>query len=171
MNVTIRDAQQAELDAVASVMVEAYSQYAAELPASVWEEYATEIADVRSRLEHSQLIVAELNGGIGGAVTFYPDATKSQHLGWPEGMTEMRLLAVPPASRGHKIGRLLAEECIARARALGAHTMGLHTSDLMHVARDMYERMGFTRDPAHDFFPEPDVLPDLVAIAYTLSLD
>lgn len=171
MTVTVRDARSDELDQIAALMVDAYAQYAEVLPVHLWEDYASEIADVRRRLPHSQLIVAEVDGHLAGAVTFYPDATKSDHKGWPEGMTEMRLLAVAPAGRGHKIGRLLAEECVARARAMGARTIGLHTAEMMHVARDMYERMGFTRDTQHDFYPDPVGTPDLVATAYTLSLD
>lgn len=171
MTVTLRDARSDELDEISALMVDAYAQYAEGLPDYLWEDYAAEIADVRRRLPHSQLIVAEVDGRLAGAVTFYPDATKSDHKGWPEGMTEMRLLAVPPAGRGHKIGRLLAEECIARARAMGAAVIGLHTSHLMHVARDMYERMGFQRDTEHDFIPDPVGTPDLVATAYTMRLD
>lgn len=170
MSVLVRDAREPELDDVSRLMVEAYGQYAAELPEHLWLDYAAEIADVRRRLPHSDLIVAEHETKLAGAVTFYPDATKSEHPGWPDGMTEMRLLAVPPSSRGLRIGHLLTEECIRRARQIGAHSIGLHTSHLMWVARDMYERMGFARTTQYDFIPDPD-LPDLIATAYVLSLD
>lgn len=170
MSVLVRDARETEIDDISRLMVESYSQFAADLPDHLWKDYSSEIADVRRRLPHSQLIVAEYETKLAGAVTFYPDATKSEHLGWPPGMTEMRLLAVPPASRGLRIGHLLAEECIHRARALGAHSIGLHTSHLMWVARDMYERMGFVRTTEYDFIPDPN-LPDLIATAYVLSLD
>ncbi|HVL89990.1 MAG TPA: GNAT family N-acetyltransferase [Actinomycetota bacterium] len=170
MTVRIRDARNVELDDVSALMVTAYGQYEAELPAHLWEDYRAEIADVRRRMPFSQLIVAEHENALCGAVTFYPDATKSEHLGWPEGFTEVRLLSVDPAARGLGIGRLLTDECIRRAKDLGAHTIGLHTSYLMWVARDMYERMGFVRAPEFDFVPEPNELPDLVAIAYRLEI-
>jgi len=170
VSVTIRDAREDELDDISALMVEAYRQYQAELPDYLWIDYAAEIADVRRRLPFSQLIVAEHEAKLSGAVTFYPDATTSEHEGWPDGFTEIRLLAVDPAARGLRIGRLLTDECIRRANALGAHTIGLHTSKLMWVARDMYERMGFVRAPDYDFTPDPENLPDLIAIAYRLDL-
>ena len=45
------------------------------------------------------------------------------------------------------------DECLRRSRQLGAHTLGLHTTELMAVARGMYERMGFLRVPEYDFHP------------------
>ncbi|HEU4456825.1 MAG TPA: N-acetyltransferase, partial [Longimicrobium sp.] len=69
---------------------------------------------------------------------------------WPE----LRVLAVAPEARGLGVGRLLVEECVRRARRMGAAELGLHTSVSMRVAVGMYERMGFVRAPEHDFHPE-----------------
>jgi ribosomal protein S18 acetylase RimI-like enzyme len=168
MKATIRDVRNSELDETARLMVECYRQYADQIPEHLWKEYAEEIADVKRRLPFSDLIVAERNGRIIGAVTYYADATMSEHEGWPEGFAEIRLLAVDPNARGFGLGRLLTEECINRARNEGIRTIGLHTSKLMEVARDMYERMGFQRAPEFDFTPDPDV--DIVATAYTLTI-
>jgi hypothetical protein len=44
--------------------------------------------------------------------------------------------------------------------------MFLHTTQLMAVARTMYERMGFTRVPEHDFSP----VPGFHVMAYRLPL-
>jgi ribosomal protein S18 acetylase RimI-like enzyme len=168
MKAIIRDARNADLDETARVMVESYRQYSEGIPDHLWKDYEAEIADVQRRLPFADLIVAERAGRIIGAVTYYPDATLSEHEGWPEGFAEIRLLAVDPNARGLGLGRLLTEECISRARAAATKTIGLHTSNLMEVARDMYERMGFVRAPEYDFQPDPSV--DLIAIAYTLSL-
>lgn len=56
-----------------------------------------------------------------------------------------------PEARGLGIGRALTLECLRRARRLGAATVGLHTTDWMHVAQKMYERTGFRRAPELDF--------------------
>lgn len=168
MKAVIRDVRPAELDETARLMVESYRQYANQIPEHLWKEYAEEIADVKRRLPFSDLIVAERAGRIIGAVTFYEDATQSEHEGWPEGFAEIRLLAVDPNARGFGLGRLLTEECIRRASMAGIKTIGLHTSRLMEVARDMYERMGFQRAPDYDFTPDEAV--DITAIAYTLDL-
>ena len=57
-------------------------------------------------------------------------------------------------------------ECLLRARADGATTMGLHTTKLMDVARAMYLRLGFRRAPKYDFHP----VPDFTVEAYELKL-
>lgn len=75
---------------------------------------------------------------------------------WPDGWASIRLLGVSPQARGLGIGRALMQECLRRARADGAVTMGLHTTKLMDVARAMYLRLGFARAPAYDFHPAPD---------------
>lgn len=162
----IRDAKEEELDQVALLIRDAYQEYQAAFPPQVWEGYSRDIMDVRGRLETSELIVAEHAGGLVGAVTFYPNASQSEQEGWPPGWTGVRLLAVHPEGRGLGIGRALMDECLRRSRLLNASTLGLHTTELMAVARSMYERMGFVRVPEFDFRPGPGV----VVMAYRLDL-
>ena len=162
----IRDARAEELDQVALLIRDAYQEYQASFPPEVWEGYARDIMDVRGRLDTSELIVAEHAGGLVGAVTFYPNASESEQEGWPVGWTGVRLLAVHPDARGMGIGGALMDECLRRTRLKAARTLGLHTTELMAVARGMYERMGFVRVPEFDFHPAPGV----VVMAYRLDL-
>jgi len=60
----------------------------------------------------------------------------------------------------------LMEECIRRCRKQGIATIGLHTTEMMDVARRMYEKMGFVRVPELDVHPGPGV----VVMAYRLDL-
>jgi len=97
-------------------------------------------------------IVAERGGELLGTVLLYPPASDAYRgltgsLQWPE----VRLLAVAPEARQQGVGKALMEECVRRARAMGADTLGLHTSASLRIASGMYERMGFERDPEHDF--------------------
>ncbi|MBM3946668.1 MAG: GNAT family N-acetyltransferase [SAR202 cluster bacterium] len=161
----IRNARPEELDEVAEVLKAAYQQYEPSVPAAAWEPYFEDIADVRSRLADSELIVAEREGRIVGSVTFYPPSDSADH-GWPSGWAGIRLLAVLPDTRGLGIGRVLMEECFRRCRDLGVRTVGLHTTKIMAVARAMYERMGFVRVPGYDFHPAPGV----VVMGYRLDL-
>lgn len=151
----IRDARPGEFDAAAKIMLAAYEQYKAYMPPPAWEAYSKDLVDVGSRAEASQLIVAEQDGRLLGAVTFFPDAPQGEN--WPDGYTYVRLLAVAPTGRGRGIGRALMEECIERSRTLQATYIALHTTGIMEVARSMYERMGFQRVPAHDFKPAPQI--------------
>jgi len=167
----IRDAKPEELDEVADVISTAYAQYApppdsGKVLLDAFEDYRVDQRDVRSRLADSQLIVAEEDGRITGTVTFYPPGSDKKGENWPTGWAAIRLLAVRPVSRGKGIGRLLTDECLRRARDLGAPVVGLHTAHIMAVAQAMYERMGFTRYPENDF----PITDDFVVVAYTLPL-
>jgi ribosomal protein S18 acetylase RimI-like enzyme len=146
-------------------MAAAYAEYRPPSPSRMWTMYEADVRDVRGRLADSTLVVAEGDGRVLGAVTYYPDASKDAH-GWPASYAYFRLLAVAPAARGLGIGRLLTEECVRRARAAGCAALGLHTTSLMTVARAMYERMGFVRAPEHDVHP----VPQLHVMAYRLAL-
>jgi ribosomal protein S18 acetylase RimI-like enzyme len=162
----LRDARAEELDEVGALMVAAYQEY---LPPGLppgWRAYRDEIRDVRRRLAESTLIVAEDASRLVGAVTYYPEGAKETHTAWPPDWAVFRLLAVHPDARGRGIGRLLTEECIRRARAAGRVAVGLHTTDLMTIARAMYERRGFVRVPDLDFFPAPTFR----VMAYRLTL-
>ena len=147
---TVRDARPEELDEVAAVILDSYRQYQKVMPPDSWEWYAANMVDVRSRLPISELIVAEFDGRIVGTVTFYPDGHRSGEGTWPEGWAGIRLVGVHPDVRGHGIAKALMQECLDRCRARGVVTLGLHTTEHMRVAKDMYERMGFVRINAHD---------------------
>ena len=161
-----REARPDELDATGAMMVAAYAEFRPALPPHAWQAYADEIRDVRRRLAGSTLIVAEAAGRLLGAVTYYPDATKETNVRWPAPWAVFRLLAVHPDARGNGVGRLLTDECIRRARDANREALGLHTTQLMNVARAMYERMGFVRVPELDFYPAPT----FQVMAYRLDL-
>jgi GNAT superfamily N-acetyltransferase len=161
--IILRNARPGELDEVGRLLVAAYQQYENNMPPENWTWYRSDMEDVRSRLPDSELIIAEINNQIAGTVTFYPQGTNN---GWPEGWAGIRLLAVHPDYRGQGISRALMEECIRRCRERGIKTIGLHTTSLMKIAREMYERMGFKHVPEFDFHPTPDN----VVFAYRLDL-
>ncbi len=166
INLIIRNARLDELDRVSQLLKNSYQQYKQFLPSEAWQAYLEDIIDVRSRLAEADLIVAELEGKLAGAVTLYIKTTSSKETGWPEGWAGIRLLAVHPRFRGLGIGRALMDECLNRCRVKDISTIGLHTTKMMDVARRMYERMGFVRVPEFDFHPEPDT----VVMAYRLDL-
>lgn len=161
----IRDARKDELDETGLVMKAAYEEYAAALPSGHWREYEKNIMDVRSRLPAADLIVAEMKGVIAGAVTLFLKPAETPE-SWPTGWAGIRLLAAHPAYRGLGIGRALMDECVRRAGTRGIETIGLHTTEMMGIARGMYEKMGFKRATEFDFHPSPE----MVVMAYRLDL-
>jgi ribosomal protein S18 acetylase RimI-like enzyme len=162
----IRNIRLEEINEVSVLLGDAYKQYENFIRPEAWKHYQEDIVDVCSRLDESDLIVAELDGRLVGCVTLYLDAARAMTGVWPADSAVIRLLAVHPAYRNRGIGRALMEECISRCRQANIKVIGLHTTEIMDVARKLYERMGFVRLPESDFHPAPNV----TVMAYRLQL-
>lgn len=148
----VRAARDDELDTVASLIVDAYADYAARMSPDAWSSFANEIANVRGRLGDAELLVAEQDGAIVGSVTMF-----SGWRGTQEGTSGVRLLAVPPQKQGEGVGRRLLEACIDRAREAGKRRIVMTTTQEMVAIRELTESMGFGREPALDHEPAPGV--------------
>jgi predicted N-acetyltransferase YhbS len=144
----------------------AYAEYAESRPSDRWDRYLAHAADVWSRLDQAQLLVAEVDGRVVGTITLYTPGSPAEAQGWPSSWAGLRLLGVQPGARGVGIGRALVEASIRRARALGASAVALHTTEMMAVARALYERMGFERIVEYDFHARSGTH----ALAYRLDL-
>jgi predicted N-acetyltransferase YhbS len=158
----IRNANDDELDIVASLAVDAYAQYAEGMSPDAWSQFAQNIANVRGRLADADVLVALRDGQIVGTVTLYTE--------WRGAQTDsygIRLLAVPPPERGKGVGRALMLRCIERARTEGKERVVLATTIEMESARDLYASLGFQRDRALDHEPAPGVRVE----GYSLALD
>lgn len=149
---TIREAHDDELDIVASLVVDAYSEFAARMAPDAWSSFAQDIANVRGRSIDAQVLVAVRDDRIVGTVTRYPDWRGAQ-----QDASAVRVLAVPPDERGTGVGRALMEHCIALARAEHKDRLVLAVTQEMEEARDLYDRLGFQRDTGLDHEPAPGV--------------
>lgn len=138
----LRDADPAEAEAIAALVVDAYRDYQPGLSTENWQTMQTGLARAAGRIEHAVHIVVEIAGTLAGYVAYFPPGYSSTTLYEAE-WASFRLLAVAPAHRGRGLARMLTQTCIERAREDGASTIGLHTSEAMANARALYERMGF----------------------------
>ena len=159
--VVVRDARDGERGAILALTLAAYEQYAATLPEGWWPQYRQNIAGAFAAGAPGELIVADLAHALLGSVLYFP--LGSRDTPWPA----LRLLAVSTESRGHGTGRALMDDCVRRARTSGASTLGLHTMEVMAVARRLYERMGFVRVLEDDFHPVGGIL----VMGYRLDLE
>lgn len=161
-DLSIRPARDDELDRVAALLVDAYAEYAARMSPDAWASFAQDIGNVRGRMMEADVVVAERDGQLVGSVTLF-----TRHRGVRGGTVGVRLLAVSPDARGTGVGRALMEHAIKRARAEQQQRVVLSTAQEMESARDLYEKLGFRREPALDHEPAPGVR----LLGYALELD
>ncbi len=56
----------------------------------------------------------------------------------------IRMVGVSPMHQGKGIAKTLTQKCIDYAKATDEKIIALHTSEMMHAARHIYESLGFT---------------------------
>jgi len=157
-NIEIRNFRPEERDVVDDVVRAAWQELAAVMPG--WSELSTRLGALTGKAAESEVIVAEVDGRVVGAVGY----VGAQHPrpdffdpAWPI----VRLLSVAPTERGKGIGGRLLEECIARARRDGATCLALHTTTLMAAAQGLYASSGFASLRG---------LPDMYGAPYVLMI-
>lgn len=147
--VRVRPAEPSEHDAVGELTVAAYEALGYPLG-----DYADSLRDVAGRAPSADVLVAESDGRVVGAVTYVPGPdSASAEFEDPDG-AGIRFLAVASEAQGRGVGRRLLEACVERARAQGRGRIVLHTTEYMRTAQRMYESFGFVRDPARDLTVE-----------------
>jgi ribosomal protein S18 acetylase RimI-like enzyme len=77
---------------------------------------------------------------------------------------------VAASARGRGVGEALVRRCEERAAAAGASRMWLATLDEMTHAQRIYARLGYRHEQSRDWYPEPDVIPDVLLRAWTKEL-
>jgi len=161
----VRPAKPHEYDAVGELTARAYLDDDLVPDGTDYEQTLRLAAD---RAEHTQLLVATDTGDddhLLGTVSFVQAGSAYNEVAH-EGEAEFRMLAVASGARGRGVGRLLATECVERARTAGAQRVVICTSTDMHPAHRLYESLGFVRLPERDWHPVPHV----TLIAYALEL-
>ena len=139
---TIRDFARGDAEAVNRLAVAAFAPFASHY--SDWPAMAASLAKMSALADSGDIIVADVGDRIAGAVAYIPPhAPKAAFFdaAWPI----IRMLVVDPEFRGKRIGRILTDACVVRARRDGATVIALHTSPIMTVALPMYLRMGFAK--------------------------
>lgn len=154
MDLTIRDATDDEWPAVCELTRRSYAEYASIMDPESWAGLSGAIDVALASAEPKERIVAYAGDALVGSVLLFPPSARAYaDLGNSASSPELRLLAVAAEARGMGVGRALVDECIRRARRMGASELGLHTSQSMRVAMRMYTAMGFERVPERDFQP------------------
>ena len=154
MGLELRRIRAAEYAEVAALTVAAYDPFLLG-PA---DPYRERLADVATRDREAEVWVAaeRAQGPVLGAVTVCPPGGGMREVARPE-EGEFRMLAVHPSAQGRGVGAALTTLVVDRFRDDGAPGIALSSLTEMHGAHRLYERLGFTRDPARDWSPVPGV--------------
>lgn len=139
-SVRLRDFETADAPAVNAIAAAAWAQYADIFEG--WPVLAAFVAQNASLAGETSLIVA-CDGEQTFGVVGYTAPGRPREPIFPADWAIVRMLSVTPSARGRGIGRLLLEECVARARRDRAPRLGLHTSPVMRAALQLYLRSGF----------------------------
>jgi len=143
VTLAIRAYVDADRDAVNAVARAAFAQYAADY--EDWPSFIEGIGRMADLAAHADLLVAEQDGAIVGAVA-HVGPGRPRAAFFPDEWSVIRMLVVDPRRRGQGAGRLLVAGCLRLAMEAGAPAVGLHTSPVMASALRMYEALGFMRD-------------------------
>lgn len=139
----VRAYAEADREAVNAVARAAFAQYVNDY--ADWPSFIEGIGRMADLAANADLLVAEQDGAIAGAVAHVAPG-RPRAAFFPEEWSVIRMLVVDPARRGQGAGRALVAGCLQLAREAGAPFVGLHTSPVMASALRMYEAIGFVRD-------------------------
>jgi len=87
--------------------------------------------------------IAEREGSNVGSVFLVQARDASSHEPLP-GVAQLRMLLVEPTARGLGIGARLVDECERFARLVGYEKITLWTNSLLHAARGIYKKAGYS---------------------------
>lgn len=139
MNITIREAEKADLSSLAELF-DLYRQFYEKEP-----DYQLALDFLTGRFERGESVILTASAGREGLVGFcqlYPSFCSVE----ARPIYVLYDLFVVSAARKHGVGRLLLQAAESRARAEGKARMDLSTARTNLRAQALYESLGWVRD-------------------------
>lgn len=142
---TFRKGNTGDIEQLRLLGLASWAPFQAELTPDNWQKLFSNLdrrETYAALLIQSDCIVCEDEGAIIGMAFLVPggNPTDIYQADW----CYIRFLSVHPEFSGKGIGRQLTIACIELAKRNKEHTIALHTSEMMHQARHIYESLGFT---------------------------
>ncbi len=124
-----------------------YKEYSKVLTSDHWNTLSTILNDkknIENLIKIGTVFICETSMDIIGMIYFIPSGNPTEL--YQSDWCYIRFLGVHPKYRNYGIGKKLVDLCLIYARKTSReHTIALHTSEFMHTARLMYEKLGFEK--------------------------
>lgn len=156
----IRDVRPDECDALGRLLIDVYSSLEGfPTPAQQPQYYQlfANIGDFVDRPAARVLVAVTSRAELVGGVVYFGDMVHYGSGGSATSVKDasgMRLLGVSPRHRNTGAGKALINACVRMARQKGHAQLILHTTQAMHTARRLYEKLGFVRFEDLDFLQQ-----------------
>ena len=135
--VQIRKIGQTDNAALAKIIRSTLAEFGANHPGTVYYDDATDHLFELFQQPLSIYFIATINGEMVGGGGIYPTD------GLPEKTCELVKMYLLPIARGKGIGKMIIENCLQKAKALGYENVYLETMPELEQAMNVYEKFGF----------------------------
>ena len=145
MDITIRQATFKDLKDLKNLAIKSWGQFQPSLTVENWQKLQNSLTDdktYKELLDKSYSIVATNDTDeIIGMAFLVPKGNPTEI--YDKEWCYIRFVTVDPNFGGQGIGRKLTNLCIDKARQDDEKIIALHTSEMMDIARHIYESLGF----------------------------
>ncbi|MCP9750098.1 GNAT family N-acetyltransferase [Ferruginibacter sp. HRS2-29] len=137
MNISIRNIHSSDNASLAVIIRKALEEFGANHPGTVYYDASTDALFELFQHPGAFYLVAEDEGIFLGGAGIFPTE------GLPAGTCELVKMYLSPTARGKGIGKLLIDDCLAKAAAIGYTQVYLETMPELKKAVTVYEKFGF----------------------------
>ena len=136
-SIQIRKIEQTDNAALAKIIRSTLTEFGANHPGTVYYDDATDHLFEVFQQPSSFYFIATIDGEMFGGGGIYPTE------GLPENTCELVKMYLLPAARGKGIGKMIIENCLEKAKAVGFEKVYLETMPELEQAINVYEKFGF----------------------------
>jgi ribosomal protein S18 acetylase RimI-like enzyme len=141
-----RAAQQKDIKALQDLALASYGRLIPELTPENWikmQKVLTSDQTFPVLIHSSHSFVYEQEGILAGMAFLVPSGNPTKI--YSATTSYIRMVGVHPDAGGQGIAKTLTRLCIARARETSEKMISLHSAEVMHTARHIYENLGFRK--------------------------
>jgi putative acetyltransferase len=136
-NLQVRNIEQKDNAALASIIRTALAEFGANHPGTVYFDPSTDSLFELFQQQGAAYFVAEVHGVLVGGGGIFPTE------GLPAGTCELVKMYLSVAARGMGIGRMMISKCLQTAEAHGYTQVYLESMPELQQALKVYEKFGF----------------------------